>query len=53
MNFKSLKLIVCGTDTDVGKTIVSSLLVQGLNAIYWKPIQSGFEDGGDTNNFFS
>ncbi len=49
MNFKSLKLIVCGTDTDVGKTIVSSLLVQGLNAIYWKPIQSGFEDGGDTN----
>ncbi len=49
MNFQSLKLIVCGTDTDVGKTIVSSLLVQGLNAIYWKPIQSGFEDGGDTN----
>ena len=49
MNFQSLKLIVCGTDTDVGKTIVSCLLVQGLNAIYWKPIQSGFEDGGDTN----
>tara|TARA_B100000700_G_C14612433_1_gene654208 strand:- start:41 stop:682 length:642 start_codon:yes stop_codon:yes gene_type:complete len=42
-------LIVCGTDTDVGKTIVSSLLVQGLNAIYWKPIQSGIENGTDTN----
>ncbi len=45
-NFK--QLIVCGTDTDVGKTVVSSFLVQGLNAIYWKPIQSGLDDGGDT-----
>ncbi len=49
MNLQSLRLIVCGTDTDVGKTVVSSLLVQGLNATYWKPIQSGLEDGGDTN----
>lgn len=47
MNLKPLRLIVCGTDTDVGKTVVSSLLVQGLNAIYWKPIQSGLEGGGD------
>jgi len=42
-------LIVCGTDTDVGKTIISALLVQGLNAVYWKPIQSGLKDGGDTD----
>ena len=41
-------LIVCGTDTDVGKTIISALIVQGLEAIYWKPIQSGLEEGGDT-----
>ena len=41
-------LIVCGKDTGVGKTTVSALLVQGLNAIYWKPIQSGLEHGGDT-----
>ncbi len=40
--------IICGTDTDVGKTIVSAWLVQGLNAIYWKPIQSGLTNGGDT-----
>ena len=40
-------LVVCGTDTDVGKTIISCLLVQGLNAMYWKPIQSGLENGGD------
>ncbi|AAQ00669.1 MULTISPECIES: dethiobiotin synthase [Prochlorococcus] len=49
MNIKSLKVVVCGTDTDVGKTVVSSLLVQGLSGVYWKPIQSGLEGGGDTN----
>ena len=43
----ALRVVVCGTDTDVGKTVVSALLVQGLNAIYWKPVQSGLEDGGD------
>ncbi len=48
MNTKQTGLIVCGTDTNVGKTVVSALIVQGLNAIYWKPIQSGLEEGGDT-----
>lgn len=43
-----LQLVVCGTDTDVGKTVVSALLVQGLGAHYWKPVQSGLEDGGDS-----
>ena len=43
----ALRLVVGGTDTDVGKTVVSALLVQGLNAIYWKPVQSGLEAGGD------
>jgi dethiobiotin synthetase len=27
--------------------VVSALLVQGLNATYWKPIQSGLDGGGD------
>ena len=43
-----LRLVVCGTDTDVGKTVVSALLVQGLGARYWKPVQSGCEDGCDS-----
>ncbi|MEB3308286.1 MAG: dethiobiotin synthase [Cyanobacteriota bacterium] len=44
-----MRLVVCGTDTDVGKTVVSALLVQGLKARYWKPVQSGPEpDGGDS-----
>lgn len=43
-----MRLIVCGTDTDVGKTVVSALVVQGLGARYWKPVQSGLEGGGDS-----
>jgi len=43
------RLIVAGTDTNVGKTIVSSLLVAKLNAYYWKPIQCGeLDTGGDS-----
>jgi dethiobiotin synthetase len=42
-----MRLVVCGTDTDVGKTVVSALLVEGLGACYWKPVQSGIEGGGD------
>ena len=41
-----MRPVVCGTDTDVGKTVVSALLVQGLEARYWKPVQSGTEPGG-------
>ena len=48
MNAFSKRIIICGTDTDVGKTIVSSFFVQGLKGIYWKPIQSGTEEGTDT-----
>jgi len=42
------RLVIVGTDTDVGKTVVSALVVQGLGATYWKPVQSGLEEGGDS-----
>jgi len=32
---------VTGTDTDVGKTLVSSWLLTKLDASYWKPVQAG------------
>lgn len=32
---------ITGTDTGVGKTIVSSVLMSLVEGIYWKPIQSG------------
>jgi dethiobiotin synthetase len=40
-------LIVTGTDTDVGKTVVAAMLTLGLGGIYWKPIQCGTEGGTD------
>lgn len=41
-------MFVTGTDTGVGKTVICSILAKGLNAGYWKPIQSGTTDGTDT-----
>ena len=49
-NSKKLKFVVCGTDTDIGKTLISSFLVRGLNSCYWKPIQSGM--GNETDSEF-
>src|SRR5271169_6436950 len=40
-------IFVTGTDTNVGKTFVSAVLTRGLNATYWKPIQTGYEERGD------
>ena len=42
------KFIICGTDTDIGKTLISSFFVRGLNSFYWKPIQSGIESRTDS-----
>jgi len=39
--------IVTGTDTGIGKTTVAAMLVLALDASYWKPIQSGAEEGTD------
>src|SRR3981081_1320819 len=38
---------ITGTDTGVGKTVVSALLCAALDAIYWKPIQTGTRQGMD------
>tara|TARA_B100000927_G_scaffold40796_1_gene29156 strand:+ start:762 stop:1448 length:687 start_codon:yes stop_codon:yes gene_type:complete len=45
---KVFQFIICGTDTDVGKTLISSFFVRGLNCFYWKPIQSGIQ--GETDS---
>lgn len=37
----SARIIVTGTDTDIGKTVFSAALVAALGAYYWKPVQSG------------
>lgn len=42
------RLFVTGTDTGVGKTVISSILTAGFDSFYWKPIQSGLEEETDT-----
>jgi dethiobiotin synthase len=39
---------VTGTDTDVGKTVVSAWLLAHLDACYWKPVQAGTMPETDT-----
>ena len=41
-------LFVTGIGTDVGKTVVSAILTEALQADYWKPVQAGFDDGTDS-----
>lgn len=41
------RFFITGTDTGVGKTVVSALLCAALDAIYWKPIQTGTRDSTD------
>jgi malonyl-CoA O-methyltransferase len=42
-------VFVTGTDTGVGKTLVSAILVKAWQADYWKPLQTGVADEpGDT-----
>jgi len=46
-------LIVTGTGTGLGKTVVSAMLMLALDGHYWKPIQSGTEGGTDTERVAS
>ena len=42
------RIFITGIDTDIGKTIISAILVEKLQADYWKPIQSGELDNSDS-----
>ncbi|NNE65706.1 MAG: dethiobiotin synthase [Pyrinomonadaceae bacterium] len=45
-------VFVTGTDTEIGKTMVSAVLISHLKesrpVIYWKPVQTGIESDDDT-----
>ncbi len=41
---------ITGTDTGVGKTLVSAILAKKYNAHYYKPIQCGFNRSGDKDS---
>lgn len=43
-----MNYFITGIGTNVGKTIVSAILTEALQADYWKPIQSGTIEGKDS-----
>lgn len=43
------KIFITGIGTDVGKTLVSAIVTEALQADYFKPIQAGDLDNSDTH----
>lgn len=43
------RIVVTGTDTGIGKTVFAAALVGALGGFYWKPVQAGIDDNGDTD----
>jgi len=41
--------IIAGIDTEIGKTVVSAIVTEALQADYWKPVQSGDLHHTDTD----
>lgn len=39
---------ITGIDTEIGKTVISAILTEKLQADYWKPVQAGDLDNSDT-----
>jgi dethiobiotin synthetase len=48
MKRKNRTLFITGIGTEIGKTFISSILTEYLQADYWKPIQSGDLEYTDT-----
>lgn len=43
------KYIIAGIDTEIGKTVISAIVTEALQADYWKPVQSGELEHTDTD----
>ena len=40
-------VFITGIGTGIGKTVVSAIVTEALEANYWKPVQAGFDEGTD------
>jgi len=40
-------IFITGIGTEIGKTLTSAIIVEALQADYWKPIQAGYDEGSD------
>jgi dethiobiotin synthetase len=45
----TLRIVVTGTDTNIGKTVFAAGLTALLGGVYWKPVQSGLDGETDTD----
>jgi dethiobiotin synthetase len=43
-----MRLVVTGTDTGIGKTVLAGAIAQATGAAYWKPIQAGLDEATDS-----
>lgn len=43
-----MRLVVTGTDTGIGKTVLAGAIAQATGATYWKPIQAGLDEETDS-----
>jgi len=43
-----MRLVVSGTDTGIGKTVLAAAIAQAAGATYWKPIQAGLDEPTDS-----
>jgi dethiobiotin synthetase len=43
-----MNIFVTGTGTGIGKTVISAIITEALQADYWKPVQAGFDEGTDS-----
>lgn len=42
------RIVVAGTDTGIGKSVLAALVTLAIDGDYWKPVQSGLEEETDT-----
>ncbi|GAA0565140.1 dethiobiotin synthase [Chitinophaga japonensis] len=42
------RIFITGIGTGVGKTLTAACVTEALQADYWKPVQTGLEEGTDT-----
>jgi dethiobiotin synthetase len=41
-------IFITGIGTEIGKTVIAAILVEALQADYWKPVQAGYALGTDS-----
>lgn len=46
----SVRIVIAGTDTDIGKTVFAAGLAAALDGCYWKPIQAGLNGETDAES---